>query len=303
MIDIDKLLIRASASGEIMTPGNGEITLTQLETIKELTEKSKVKPLTPKQTEELMRLINKRDNPKLSGACITRLLKTVAAAMGREEEIKNKYMTKGTEVEEDTITLYARVKKVVLTKNSERFNNKYLTGEPDSSDHENIREAEEIIDFKSSWSLITFLKAKADILAGDTNFDYEWQGHSYMGLLPKAKRHRVVYGLVNSPAELIVQEKKNLRFRMPEVIDPDAHPEFIEGCQQIERNHIFDMGLFRSHYPWFEFHTPEEEWVYDIPMADRIVEFVVDRDNDKIDKLYHKIERGRKWLKEEFFKQ
>lgn len=295
-MDFNKTLFRASTNGDIMTAGTGEITEKQLITISELTEKQKTKPLTAIQEETLRELIKKRDTPPpLSQTCIKRILKVYAQAYGRQEEIKSKYMEKGTAVEQDAITLYSRLKKTVFYKNEQELANLWTCGTPDAGDHKaTIKKAKEIIDFKASWSLITFLNAKFDKL----NEDYRWQGLTYLGLVPGAQRFRLVYCLVNSPPEIILQEKKNLKFKMYDVIDEDASPEYIEGCQQIERNHIFDVKHFQETYPWFEFHSDVEKWAYDIPMEERMFEIVIERNDDLIGKLYRKVERCREWMTE-----
>jgi hypothetical protein len=298
MIDFNNILFRASANGDIMTPGTGEITEKQLLTLKEYTEKkNSAKGLTDLQNEELTRLINKRDNPTLSTTCIKRLIKIFAQTQGREEEIRSKYMEKGSSVENDAITLYSRVKKVAFFKNTVRLNNKYVTGEPDCGSDPNIIESEEIIDIKSSWSLITFLNAKHS----EVNSDYQDQGDTYMGLCPKSKRFRLAYCLVNSPGSIIQQEKKKLQWQMAgEVIDFDNSPEYKEKCRQIEINHIFDIKLFVEQNPGFDFDNDLDTWEWGIPMEKRVFEFVIDRDNKRIDAIYKKIERCRKWMSENF---
>jgi len=295
-MDFTKVLFRASSNGDVMTSSTGEITEKQLETIDKLLEKKKTKPLTEIQDLELYTLIKKRDTPPpLSQTCIKRILKVYAQAQGREEETRSKYMEKGTVVEQDSITLDSRIRKIMIYKNEKRLENDWVSGEPDAGNHKaTILKATEIIDYKSSWSYITFLNAKFD----KTNENYEWQGHTYMALVPTAKQFRLVYCLVNSPAEIIMQEKKNLKFRMYDVIDEDASPEYIEGCKQIERNHIFDLAGFTEQYPWFEFHSDVDAWTFDIPMEERRFEVIIQRDEEKIQKLYKKVERCRQWMKE-----
>ena len=293
-MDFDKLLFRASANGDIMNKGDGELTEIQANELLELVAKRKEKPLTPTQEEKLAKYINKRDNPVLSKTCIKRLVKMYAKALGREEEIRSKYTDKGTTGENNGITLYSRIKKKAFFKNEAHLTNKYVEGTPDMGDGETIQDSEEIIDIKLSWSLITFLEAMFD----KTNPDYQWQGDTYLALVPKAKRFRLAYCLVNSPAEIIVQEKKKKMFQM--LVLDDQDPEYKEECRQIERNHIFDIKEFVKEYPHFDFDNSIEEWVWDIPMEDRMFEIVIERNNDRIAELYKKVERCRRWLDEKF---
>jgi len=276
-----------------MTDGDGIITPTQLKTIAEYEAKEK---LTENQRNELIRLRHKRDNPELSTTCKKRLVKVYAKAFhDREEDITSKYLEKGIEVEEDSLTTYSRVKKKFFKKNEINLTNKFVSGTPDFFDGptDDIMDAEEVIDIKSSWSLITFLNAKMD---KKTNADYEWQGHTYLGLLKKAKRFRLAYVLSNSPAKNSLDEKRKLQFMLG-VIDPEVDPEYIRLCQKIERNHIFDMALFQKHNPGFDFHNDLTEWKWDIPFDKRVHEIVIERSEDAIAKLYKKVPECREWIK------
>lgn len=299
---VDEILFRASANGDIMTSGDGEITEIQLAKLNELRQRDKdsrtgaAKPLTDNMKEELEKLIYKRDNPELSVTCKKRLVKIYAKAFhDREEDITSKYLEKGIEVEEDSMTTYSRVKKKFFKKNETNLTNKFTSGTPDffEGPTDDIMEAEEIIDVKSSWSLITFLNSKLD---KKVNHDYEWQGHTYLGLIPKAKRFRLAYVLSNSPAKNILDEKHKLQFMLG-VIDPEVDPEYIRLCQKIERNHIFDMALFQKHNPGFDFHNDLSEWRWDIPYENRVHEVVIERNPESIAKLYKKIPECRKWIK------
>ena len=74
--------------------------------------------------------------------------------LGRITDVSNKFIEKGLAVEEDSITLLSQVTGEFFKKNIDRFENDYLTGTPDIITEDGI-----IIDIKSSWSLLTFLKA------------------------------------------------------------------------------------------------------------------------------------------------
>ena len=170
-----------------------------------------------------------------------------------------------------------------------------MTGLPDLFDGptSNINDAEQIIDTKSSWSLITYLNAKID----GTNDTYYWQGQTYMSLVPSAKRFRLVYCLINTPADMIMDEKKKLAYQM-RLVDADNDPDYIEACRKIEINNIFDMALFKSQYPYFEFHN--EVWAWDIPNEKRVHEIIIDRDEAAISAIYKRVGECREWMKNYF---
>src|SRR5690554_1016822 len=99
-MNFDDLLIHCSSLGKIMTnqPGKKDTTC-----VKELSETAK-----------------------------THLIECyIRAKYGREKDIENKYIKKGLAVEEDSITLYSRIKKRLFFKNEETLLGKYVVGTPD----------------------------------------------------------------------------------------------------------------------------------------------------------------------------
>ena len=118
---------------------------------------------------------------------------------GYDEKVSSKYMDKGIRVEDESIDLYNAVHLTSHSKNTERKNNDWITGEAD------IVADDRIIDIKSSWCLTTF-----PVLA-DQGEDkgYEWQLRAYMWLFDKP-RADIAYCLVNTPEDLIGYESKSL---------------------------------------------------------------------------------------------
>lgn len=55
----------------------------------------------------------------------------VSHKYGRNTNIENKYTIKGLQVEDDSITLYSRVKKHFYTKNQDHLSNAFIKGTPD----------------------------------------------------------------------------------------------------------------------------------------------------------------------------
>jgi hypothetical protein len=206
---------------------------------------------------------------------------------GRREEVVGKNLDKGNEREEDSVTLVSLVKKKFYKKNNIRLSNEFITGEWDLSDGEPI---EETLDTKTSWSAHTFFRSKNKPLEDD----YKWQGHGYMWLTG-AKKHTVCYCLVNGTAQAIRDEKRKLAWRYGS--DPDAHPEYVKKCKQVEINHIFDMFSFKEENPGFDFHSDLSEWKYDIPMIDRLHTFTFDRDEAKIEAIKQRVADCRDWIK------
>lgn len=210
----------------------------------------------------------------------------------RRSNKSNKYTEKGLSVEEDSITLYCRVKGELFNKNTIRLNNEFFTGELDLYKGEEITKAKKTVDIKSSWDWTTFPS-----ICDTVDSAYDYQGQTYMDL-SGAGIHTVASCLVNTPAGLIMDEKRKLAWKMG-IIDIET-PEYIEKCIEIEKNAIVDMEMFLKHFPSFEFHI--RNWEHDIPMAERVYEMDVVRDDKKIGKMKDRVEECRKWMNKNLFK-
>lgn len=240
-------------------------------------------------------------DPKSKSELISKTTKTnlidvfVSEKYGRKEEITSKYLDKGNECEEDGITLLSRVNKCFYKKNETNLSNEFIKGTPDLFIGETIEKAEKIIDTKLSYSAHTFFRTQKDEL----NKLYFWQMQSYMWLTG-AKVATVAYCLVNGTFDAIEDEKKRLAWRM-KLIDITGSEEYNEKCKQIEINHIFDLELFKSHHPYFEFHNDISQWKWDIPMEKRVYEIDVLRDDNKINALKSKVIDCREWMNSNLF--
>lgn len=213
----------------------------------------------------------------------------------RRQEYSSKYIEKGLTQEENAITLLSRVKKRYLKKNTLRVNNKYLTGSPDLFSGLELMECEEGWDTKCSWDIFTFPYP-------DDKLDksYYWQNQGYMGITG-ARRWTTAYCLVNAPAALIHSEKKAVWYKMG--CPPDDNEDYLEKVIEVEKNLIFNMGEFMrdnesyfNEHPEFELHCTD--WHYDLPLKERVMEFVVQRNDEDIQLAYSTIEKCRTHMQE-----
>jgi hypothetical protein len=186
----------------------------------------------------------------------------VEQTYGRRKEFTNKYIEKGLAAEEDSITLYSRVKKKVFFKNEETISNEFICGTPD------IITDDEVIDIKTSWSIHTFY----EVLAAPIKKDYLYQLQSYMALTGK-RQAKLAYILVNAPDFLVNREKDYLARNMG-LIDRDASPDYLAACDEIDKAMLFD----------------------DIPMEDRYIEILVDYDEALIQSIYDRVRLCRGFL-------
>lgn len=191
----------------------------------------------------------------------------VASRYGRQEDIQNKYIEKGLAVEEDSITLYSRIKQNLHFKNEDHLANQWIKGTPDLYLGPSIREATHIIDIKSSWDIYTFMRT----LTKDVNKMYYWQLQGYMDLTG-ATSATLAYCLVDTPPQLIADECRRLMWKMG--VATEENPLYIEACEQLQRSMTFG----------------------DIALEERLIEFEIQRNEADIMKMHTRVEECRRWL-------
>lgn len=183
-----------------------------------------------------------RSGPGLSETCKEHLMECyIEEIYGREKDIENKYTRKGNMAEEDSMTLYSRITKQFYVKNQETFSNDFLTGTPDIIHHTSIK------DLKTSWDLFTFFAN----LHKPVNKLYAYQLNGYKAIVPGAMTMQLIYVLVNTPDVLIEQQKNKLYYSMG-IIDRDSSPEYLEGCEKIDKNNVFDDIPIEKRYIQFD---------------------------------------------------
>lgn len=216
--------------------------------------------------------------PKLKSEVISETTKTflreyyIKKKYNKIKNFENKFIQKGLLVEEDALTQYSVFKKEIYNKNDIELSNDFITGTPDTFIGNDIYNANTIIDIKSSWSIFTFFDSKED----KTNKQYYWQLQGYMWLTG-AQNAKLVYCLINTPEQLIIDEKRRLSWKMG-LIDYDINEEYIEASKLIDQNNNYD----------------------DIPLNEKIHEIIIERNEDDIEKLKNKIITVNEYLKTKY---
>ena len=193
----------------------------------------------------------------------------VSNKYGRNNEFTNKYVEKGLMVEEDSITLYSRIKKDFYKKNEDMLSNDFLKGTPDLYVGETIQQAERIIDIKSSWDIYSFFRT----ISKPLNKTYYWQMQGYMALTG-ATSATLAYCLIDTPEVLINDEKRRMMYKMG--VATEVNELYMEACKLIDFNMSYE----------------------DIPLKNRLLEYEIERNDEDIDTMYKKITNARIFLQE-----
>jgi hypothetical protein len=209
-----------------------------------------------------------KDAGKLSDTCQGELIKIYNLyKYGRKKDITTKQMTKGIQCEDDSIQLFSMVEGELFVKNEHRLENEHFTGHPDIYTGEDITNATQLFDIKTSWEIDSFTPK----LVESANKAYIAQLNVYFDLC-NCQSGGIVYCLVSAPFGLIEEEKKRLLYKM-DVISEES-PEFKEAAAEID------------HLMTFE----------DIDYRERVIKIPVQRDEELIQKMKDKVPRLREWL-------
>lgn len=212
-------------------------------------------------------MVNPRNKKDLLSATTKRYLQEIhkEVLFGKTTEIESKYLSKGIQVEDDSIKMLNNVTGLGFEKNMEFFEDDYICGTPDIIDRPKIGDKYKVclIDIKSSWDFTTFPMHEDHL----PNKDYYWQMQGYM-LLTDVNTSSVVYCLVDTPTQLIQDEVRRLGWKLGMIEVPmDLEAEVYERLQYA-----------------------------DIPEELRIKKFEVEYNPEDIERLYERIEICREYL-------
>ena len=174
---------------------------------------------------------------------------------GIRKEFSSRYTDKGNEVERESIDLAQDVLDMgFMYKNTEFFENDFLTGTPD------VNTDTCLLDVKSSYDASTFPFFAEEI----PNKDYMYQLQGYMALTGKRKSI-LAYCLVNTPYDIVEDEIRRAHWKHHLIDESD------ELRAEVEAKHVFDH----------------------IPMEKRIKRFDVRYDKDIVKAIYDRVKECR----------
>jgi hypothetical protein len=177
---------------------------------------------------------------------------------GFSESIKNQYMDKGNECEQDSMDLVGQVVEGGFrSRYNTKLQNDYVIGTPD------IVLTDCVEDIKTSWNLKTFFNAELSKM-------YFAQAQCYMWLTGKEK-YKLIYALVPTPQSMVLNECEKLVYKYGKNYDNE---DYIKECQQIQRNN---------------------DLIKELPIEKRVKVFAFDYDPAYIETLKNKIEKAREY--------
>jgi len=177
--------------------------------------------------------------------------------LGIYKEFSSRYTDKGLEMEDEAIQFASEVLNWdFVVKNEVRFNNEWLTGEPD------INTDNLLADIKCSWSGSTFPLFDETL----KNKDYYYQLQGYM-MLTGHEISELVYCLMNTPHQIVEDEVRRQHWKL-NLIEED-----LDVRQAVQEMHNFDQ----------------------IPNNLRIKRFIVQKDEAAQEKIKERVEIAREY--------
>jgi len=186
---------------------------------------------------------------------------------GRRKVVVTQEMSKGIECEEESISLLTAVNGEFYEKNSTRFHNDFINGEPD------IIASDRVIDIKTSWDIFTFGKTESPFTKSGKPTAYGWQLIGYMWLIGRSKA-TLAYCLVNTPHHLVEGIRSGIRYKM-NVIDGDNDEGYQMQDGLVTLLHEYD----------------------DIPKEKRVRQFDFEMKQEYITAIEQRVEEAREYYK------
>jgi hypothetical protein len=261
----DLVKFRASAVGNLLVGGNciTDKQLARLDELQARKDNPEAKPLTNNMQTELDELIAKRDGDFEFGATAMTYIREcwMRNVFGYDEPLVSNEILKGLMVEDEVIGVMTRQlkDKCFRVKNEELFENAYFTGTPDVIVDEAVEDA------KASWTLRTFIETRRpDPL-------YYAQGQVYMDLTGR-KKFRLCHVLVDTPKELVDEEKKRLYFRFNCDEDNPIYQELVKKVDamhmishkipECDRIKVFEFGINHEYLDTLRLRVKQARVVY-----------------------------------------
>jgi hypothetical protein len=202
-------------------------------------------------------------SPRTKGELLSETAKTYIQDYFKEKELGiakefwSRYTDKGLQMEDEAIDFASQVLDWgFVVKNTERYNNEWITGEPD------VITKTLLADIKCSWDGTTFPLFETEL----KNKDYVWQLQGYMWLTG-LERAELVYCLMNTPHQIVEDEVRRAHWKAG-LIDED-----LDLREAVQSQHNFD-------------HLPNNL---------RVKRFIIEKDEEAIERIKEKVEIAREY--------
>lgn len=210
---------------------------------------------------------NLMTEPRSKSEALSETAKTLVQEIFNERELGilpksfwSKYTDKGIQMEDEAIQFASNVLGWdFVVKNTERFTNEWITGEPD------VNTEDLLADIKCSFDGTTYPLHDSVL----KNKSYYWQMQGYMFLTGKDKAE-LVYCLMNTPEDIVRKEIYNEHYKLYPFWDGTENEDIV---RLVTLKHNFD----------------------NVPDRLRVKRFIVEKDERSIEQIKIKVEQAREY--------
>mgnify|MGYP000859352630 FL=1 len=202
----------------------------------------------------------------------------------RRKDFSNKYIQKGLRTEDDSIHLLNKLHKRLYTKNTERYEDGKITGEPD------IITKDLIIDIKSTYDFTTHLKKE------HIENQYFWQLCGYCRLTGRRKG-AIAYVLNNTPFYIIENEFVSRFYKNGQIDLTDQEKAEIALCHTYSDEYLTEYGYSLGYWENLtnQFPTADIQFI-PIPDEKRLRYYEIEFTDEDFIELDEKLKKANNYI-------
>jgi hypothetical protein len=203
--------------------------------------------------------------PTIIGGAKGRKLTETAKAMlrsiyidivyNRKKDITSKYLDKGIDKEDNSISLYRKNNQIFTAKNELKYSNDFIQGTPDLV--LNTKKLKLVVDIKTCWDIWTYIGKTKEV----AKKDYFWQlaGYSW---LTGIKDIEIAYTLLSNSEYEMMREYERMKWSLGIMEDgtEDTSQQLVDLEDKIRYNNTYDDIPEEKRLKVFRFEVKDEDY-------------------------------------------
>jgi hypothetical protein len=173
----------------------------------------------------------------------------------RKKEITSKYLDKGIDDEDKSISLYRKNNQIFTAKNTIEYSNDFIKGTPDLV--LNTKKLKLVVDIKTCWDIWTYIGKTKEV----AKKDYFWQlaGYSW---LTGIKDIEIAYTLLSNSEYEMMREYERMKWSLGILEDgtEDTSQQLVDLEDKIRYNNTYDDIPEEKRLKVFRFEVKEEDY-------------------------------------------
>jgi hypothetical protein len=173
----------------------------------------------------------------------------------RKKDITSKYLEKGIDKEDNSISLYRKNNQIFTAKNEIKYSNDFIQGTPDLVI--NTKKQKLVVDIKTCWDIWTYIGKTKEV----AKKDYFWQlaGYSW---LTGIKDIEIAYTLLSNSEYEMMREYERMKWSLGIMEDgtEDTTQQLLDLEDKIRYNNTYDDIPEEKRLKVFRFGVKQEDY-------------------------------------------